>query len=411
MDSLTQVVLGAAVGEVILGKKLGNKAMVWGAIAGTIPDLDTIVGSIFMNRLDSLAFHRGISHSIFFALTFSFLIAYFAKTFYDKEYYRISWVRTLGSVLSTIFTLILVGVFGLAGYVFGGTTGLIICGLPCLLLSIYLIRRIWVARKTTLDIDTNISFKKWYFFFFWAIFTHPILDCFTVYGTQLFAPFSYYRVSWDNISVADPIYTLSFGAFLLIGSHYPRLNFNRRKFTYIGIALSTMYMALTFYNKSKVNQVMENTLVEEKIDYNRYMTSPTILNNILWSGTVDTDTSFWIGQYSLLDKTKKFDLKEINKNYHLLHYPTDKTRQVLEWFTKDYCAVIRRSDGKIQINDLRYGQFNPSKDNNENNYVFRFVLEDDGQSYQLGESEGGPPPGEESNMFNRLWNRILGKKD
>ena len=42
MDSLTQIVLGAAVGEAVLGKKVGNKAMLYGAIAGTIPDLDVI---------------------------------------------------------------------------------------------------------------------------------------------------------------------------------------------------------------------------------------------------------------------------------------------------------------------------------------------------------------------------------
>ena len=69
MDSLTQIVLGAAVGEVCLGKKLGNKAMVWGAVAGTIPDLD-ILGNLFMTELGALAFHRGISHSIFFAVFF-----------------------------------------------------------------------------------------------------------------------------------------------------------------------------------------------------------------------------------------------------------------------------------------------------------------------------------------------------
>ena len=42
MDSLTQIVLGASVGEAALGRKVGNRAMVWGAIAGTIPDLDVI---------------------------------------------------------------------------------------------------------------------------------------------------------------------------------------------------------------------------------------------------------------------------------------------------------------------------------------------------------------------------------
>ena len=42
MDSLTQIVLGAAVGEAVLGKKIGTRAMLWGAIAGTIPDLDVL---------------------------------------------------------------------------------------------------------------------------------------------------------------------------------------------------------------------------------------------------------------------------------------------------------------------------------------------------------------------------------
>ena len=43
MDSLTQIVLGASVGELVLGKKIGNKSILWGAIAGTIPDLDVLL--------------------------------------------------------------------------------------------------------------------------------------------------------------------------------------------------------------------------------------------------------------------------------------------------------------------------------------------------------------------------------
>ena len=73
MDSLTQIVLGASVGEVVLGKKLGNRAMLWGAIAGTIPDLD-VIGNIFMDEINSLAFHRGITHSISFSLLFGLLL-------------------------------------------------------------------------------------------------------------------------------------------------------------------------------------------------------------------------------------------------------------------------------------------------------------------------------------------------
>ena len=70
MDSLTQIVLGAAVGEAVLGKKVGNKAMLYGAIAGTIPDLDTFVGKFF-DTITEIEIHRGFSHSIVFAILFA----------------------------------------------------------------------------------------------------------------------------------------------------------------------------------------------------------------------------------------------------------------------------------------------------------------------------------------------------
>ena len=67
MDSVSQITLGAAIGEIVLGRKLGNKAMFWGAVGGTIPDLDVITKP-FMTEIQSLAFHRGISHSILLSL-------------------------------------------------------------------------------------------------------------------------------------------------------------------------------------------------------------------------------------------------------------------------------------------------------------------------------------------------------
>lgn len=67
MDSLTQIVLGAAVGEAVLGKKLGNKAMLYGAIAGTIPDLD-VLSSHFVDTVTALEIHRGFTHSIVFSI-------------------------------------------------------------------------------------------------------------------------------------------------------------------------------------------------------------------------------------------------------------------------------------------------------------------------------------------------------
>jgi inner membrane protein len=67
MDSLTQIVLGAAMGEAVAGRKIGAKAALWGAIGGTIPDLDVFL-RFFYDPLDAALVHRGFSHSLVFAL-------------------------------------------------------------------------------------------------------------------------------------------------------------------------------------------------------------------------------------------------------------------------------------------------------------------------------------------------------
>lgn len=83
MDSLTQIVLGAAVGEVVLGRKVGNKAMLYGAIAGTIPDLDTLASN-FLDTSRALEFHRGFTHSIVFSAVFAPIFAWIV-TRYEKH--------------------------------------------------------------------------------------------------------------------------------------------------------------------------------------------------------------------------------------------------------------------------------------------------------------------------------------
>jgi len=84
MDSLTQIVLGAAVGEAILGKRVGNKAILWGAIAGTLPDLDVFV-RIFVDELRAAELHRCFSHSFLFSFIFSPILGWIASRLHKKE--------------------------------------------------------------------------------------------------------------------------------------------------------------------------------------------------------------------------------------------------------------------------------------------------------------------------------------
>ena len=84
MDTITQAILGAAVGEATLGRKAGNKAPMWGAISAIIPDLDIIPGH-FMDDVTRLAFHRGFSHSLLFCLLLAPAAGWLIAKIHRKE--------------------------------------------------------------------------------------------------------------------------------------------------------------------------------------------------------------------------------------------------------------------------------------------------------------------------------------
>lgn len=67
MDSLTHIALGACLGEAFFERGFGKKAMLWGALAQSIPDID-FVSAFWLSTPESLLAHRGFTHSILFAL-------------------------------------------------------------------------------------------------------------------------------------------------------------------------------------------------------------------------------------------------------------------------------------------------------------------------------------------------------
>lgn len=78
MDSITHIALGACIGEAMAGKKLGKRAMLLGAIAQSIPDID-FVASLWTSPSENLLAHRGFTHSFLFGLTITPLLAMVAE--------------------------------------------------------------------------------------------------------------------------------------------------------------------------------------------------------------------------------------------------------------------------------------------------------------------------------------------
>jgi len=253
----------------------------------------------------------------------------------------------------------------------------------------------------------EVGWKEWAWIYFWAIFTHPLLDSCTTFGTQLFQPFSDYRVAFNNIAVADPTYTVPFTICLIVASILTRKSSMRRFFNWLGIGLSSAYLLFTFYNKHQVNKVFEAAFAEKGIEYHRYTTSPTIFSNALWQGVAEGDSVFYQGMYSTNDRPKKiFDLNTFPKNHHLIEgHENDEAIQTLKWFSNNYYNITD-DNGTLHLNDLRFGTRSPNPTNSQKDFVFSFRLEEKDGVFDAHETRA--PPENPKEEFRQLFDRIKG---
>ena len=333
MDSLTQIVLGAAVGEAVLGKKVGNKAMLYGAIAGTIPDLDTFAGNFF-DTITAIEIHRGFTHSVVFSVLFA-------------------------------------PVFG------------------------------WIISK--IESKSVATWKNWSWLMFWGLFTHPLLDAHTTWGTQLFWPLDL-RLAYKNIFVIDPLYTLPFLIFLILAMRLKRTDPKRKKYNQLGLIISCIYLllitpALKFYTFQK----FENALEDQNIPYERMDTRPTPLNSILWTANIETEDAFLTGNYSIFD-TKPVNFHSIPKNYHLAsHLEEDPNLQRLKKISEGW-YTFSEENGELYFNDLRFG--NLDIEDPDSDFIFSYRL--DKKNGKLTATETEKEMTDAKQLLPRLWARILG---
>ena len=112
VDSITQAALGAAVGEMMLGKRLGNRALAWGALFGTVPDLDALF-SPFFETAGKLWWHRGPSHSLLVMVLVSWALAPRLAKLWKRE--KISKAQAGWFVFAAWSTHVLIDCFTVYG--------------------------------------------------------------------------------------------------------------------------------------------------------------------------------------------------------------------------------------------------------------------------------------------------------
>ena len=332
MDSLTQIILGASVGEAVLGKKVGNKAMLYGAIAGTIPDLDTFVGN-FTDVVTAIEVHRGFSHSIIFAVLFA-------------------------------------PIFG------------------------FLISKI--ERKSAVD------WQDWSWLMFWGLFTHPILDSFTTWGTQLFWPLDL-KLAFKTIFVIDPLYTVPFLIFVILAMRQKRASPKRRMYNNLGLIISSGYLLLTVIFKGMAYSKFVENLDKQGYFYEKIETKPAPFNTILWTANVEVEDAFLIGDYSFFD-SKPIQFSPHPKNHEALGNLSeeDKVQRLIK-ITQGWYTVAEREDG-FYLTVLRFGMM--SVDPKSEEFAFSFLIEKNENGVTITENEKDARDAKK--LFSDLWTRIKG---
>ncbi len=289
MDSITQAALGAAIGQAGF-RELGRRALLFGAICGTLPDLDSIVfgGADPWARLVA---HRGLSHSI------------------------------------VVLPFVAIPLGWVAWRVFG--------------------------RKGT--------WLQWVHLAFWGLVTHPLLDTCTTYGTQLLAPFTDQRFSWDTIAIIDAFYTIPLLIALGLGvrksAPLPRAKaWARGALTWGCIYLVAGWGASQIAKARFVShlEATGHTVVRARTTVPALF--PVLRHGVarLSTGAIATNT------FTPWGPVEPVILTPFEPNPRMEAALNSPKGEILRWFADDYLTTSEDASGGIRWVDHRYGQYTDS---------------------------------------------------
>ena len=183
--------------------------------------------------------------------------------------------------------------------------------------------------------------------------THGLLDACTSYGTQLFWPFSDQRVTWNNISIVDPIFTVPIVILLAIA-----ITKRKRIFSFIAIGWITFYLSLGFIQYERTLSAAMDLANSRGHNAERMTLKPSFGNLILWKSIYQHEETYYVdairtvhsSTWCLGESIEMFDYQ-----YHLPSLDKDsqqaKDIERFRWFSQDYLGY---DDKNSLVTDIRY---------------------------------------------------------
>jgi inner membrane protein len=204
--------------------------------------------------------------------------------------------------------------------------------------------------------------QRWTLALWLALFTHPLLDLMTVYGTRLLLPFTDHPYGVGSVFIIDPLYTLpllfGLGAALLLKST------RGLRWNAIGLAFSTLYLAWGVGVQMHMTKSAEASLKESGIQAERLLVNPTAFNSVLWRLVAMTPEYYYEGFRSLLDKNTQIAWRQYPRCDALNRVALNNAGvEAIAKFSHGFYSLGQQG-GRLTVMDLRMGQ--------EPYYFFRF---------------------------------------
>ncbi|WP_060507100.1 metal-dependent hydrolase [Pseudomonas sp. NBRC 111124] len=241
------------------------------------------------------------------------------------------------------------------------------------------------------------------FLAFWLVLvTHPILDAFTVYGTQLFWPLQFTPLSWAAVFIIDPVYTVPLLAAVIYAT-FKGLQGRAVRLLSLALLFSTAYLGFGLAGRMAAEQRLQAALDAQGIVVSEVRAVPMAFNSLVWRVLAKTpDGYYYEGISSAFDREPP-EMQRLPLNLDLAKaLSSSALLQRLRWFTDDWLRYDQIGDALV-VTDLRMGI--------PGNYTFRFnMAHRDSQGHWIAER---PSPWQGTGaMFNRddlalIWRRIL----
>ena len=202
-------------------------------------------------------------------------------------------------------------------------------------------------------VKKSLSLKTVYVASFFGYTTHGFLDACTSYGTLLFWPFSNERVTWNNISVVDPIFTIP--VLVLVAT---AIITRKLLFSFFAIGWMTFYLLLGFVQYERAFLVANDLAHSRGHTPERLTLKPSFGNLILWKSIYQYEENFYVdairtalsSTWCLGESIRMFDYQ-----YHLPNLDIDsqqrKDIERFRWFSQHYLGFDYE---KSLVTDVRY---------------------------------------------------------